>query len=51
MADRSALGILGCILSAAALTVMAIACVVVRDHVQGHLVLDANARAIYATLR
>jgi hypothetical protein len=51
MADRSALGIVGFILSGAALTVVAIACLVVRDHVQGRLVLDANARAVYSTLR
>jgi len=51
VADRSALGILGLILSGAALTVVVIACLVVRDHVQGRLVLDANARAIYTTLR
>jgi hypothetical protein len=50
MADRSALGILGFILSGTALTVVAIAYLVVRDHVQGRLVLDAHARAVYATL-
>ena len=51
MADRGALGVLGFILSGAALTVMTIAYVVVRDHVEGRLALDGNARAIYATLR
>jgi len=51
MADRSALGILGFILSGAALTVMTIAYLVVRDHVEGRLALDASARAVYATLR
>jgi len=51
MADRTALGILGLILSGAALTVVVIAYLVVRDHVQGRLVLDANASAVYATLR
>jgi len=51
VAERSGLGILGLILSGAALTVVVIACLVVRDHVQGRFVLDANARAIYTTLR
>jgi hypothetical protein len=51
MADRSALGILGFILSGAALTVVTIAYLVVRDHVEGRQGLDANARGVYTTLR
>jgi hypothetical protein len=51
MADRGALGMLGLILSSAALTVVTVAYLVVRDHVQGRLVLDANARAVYTTVR
>ena len=51
MADRGALGILGFMLSGAALTVVVIACLVVHAHVQGRLVLDAKTQAAYATLR
>ena len=43
MADRSALGRLGFIFSGVAATVSVVAYLVVRDHVQGRSVLDANA--------
>ena len=43
MADRSALGRLGFIFSGVAATVTVVAYLVVRDHVQGRSVLDANA--------
>jgi hypothetical protein len=51
MVDRNALGIIGAIFTAAALTVTAIACWVVSDHVQGRLVLDMDAQARHAVLR
>jgi hypothetical protein len=40
MADKSSLGILGFVFAAITAAVMLTALVVVRDHVQGRLVLD-----------
>jgi len=51
MADRSALGLIGFVFSVAALAVMTIACLVVRDHVEGRLVLNQSAPSAYATLQ
>jgi len=47
MADRNALGMLGFLLSGAALTVVMIAYLVVRDHVDGRLMLGADNAAVY----
>jgi hypothetical protein len=49
MADRTTLGILGFIFSAVAVMVTTIAYMVVRDHVEGRLVLEANVPALHAT--
>jgi hypothetical protein len=46
MADRSALGLVGFIFSGIAATVMLVAYLVVRDHVEGRLVLDRGAISI-----
>jgi hypothetical protein len=46
MADRSALGLVGFIFSGIAATVMLIAYLVVRDHVEGRLVLDPGAISV-----
>jgi len=43
MADRSALSLVGFIFSGIAATVMVVAYLVVRDHVEGRLVLDPGA--------
>jgi hypothetical protein len=40
MADKSTLGILGFVFAAITAAVMLIALIVVRDHVEGRLVLD-----------
>jgi hypothetical protein len=45
MADRSALGLVGVIFSGIAATVMLVAYLVVRDHVEGQLVLEGRAMA------
>jgi hypothetical protein len=49
MADRTTLGILGFIFSGVAVAVTAIAYVVVRDHVEGRLALEASVPALHAT--
>jgi hypothetical protein len=49
MADRNALGMIGFVLSGAALTVVTIAYMVVRDHVDGRLMLGADTSAVYQT--
>ena len=46
MADRGALGLVGFIFSGIAATVMLVAYLVVRDHVEGRLVLDRGAISI-----
>ena len=46
MADRSALGLVGFIFSGIAATVMLVAYLVVRDHVEGRLVLDPDAASV-----
>jgi hypothetical protein len=46
MADRSALGLVGFIFSSIAATVMLVAYLVVRDHVEGRLVLDPGAISV-----
>lgn len=50
MADRNALGMLGFMLSGAALTVVTIAYLVVRDHVDGRLMLEGDAAIYEASL-
>jgi len=46
MADRTALGLVGFIFSGIAATVMLVAYLVVRDHVEGRLVLDPGAFSV-----
>jgi hypothetical protein len=51
MADRSALGILGFIFSGVAATVMVVAYLVVRDHVQGQVAVEKNGAAAATVVR
>ena len=47
MADRKSLGIIGCIMGAVTAAVMAMAIVVVQQHLDGRLQID-NGRAVQA---
>jgi hypothetical protein len=50
MADHSALSVLGFIFSGVAATVIVIAWLVVRDHMDGHLSLEANGAVAASTI-
>lgn len=51
MADRHALSVLGFIFTGVAATVIVIACLVVRDHMDGHSSLEANGVVTASTIQ